>query len=79
MALEILYFSWVREGVGRGTERVDPPAEVVTVADLIDWLGHAVLADKSKLRAAVDQVFVPLDSPISGAREVAIFPPVTGG
>jgi molybdopterin synthase sulfur carrier subunit len=79
MALEILYFAWVREGVGKAGERVDPPAEVVTVSDLIDWLGHETLADKAKLRAAVDQKFVPLDAPIAGAKEVAIFPPVTGG
>ena len=77
--IDVLYFAWVREGVGRGQERVDPPAEVATVGDLIEWLGHDVLADKAKLRAAVDQVFVPLDAPIAGAREVAIFPPVTGG
>jgi molybdopterin synthase sulfur carrier subunit len=77
--LDVLYFAWVREGVGRGQERVDPPAEVKTVADLIDWLGHDVLSDKAKLRAAIDQQFVPLDTPLGTAREVAIFPPVTGG
>jgi molybdopterin synthase sulfur carrier subunit len=55
------------------------------VSDLIDWLatrsaGHAqALVDRGRLRAAVDQVFVALDAPIIGAREVAIFPPVTGG
>ena len=77
--MRILYFAWVREALGTGEETVDPPAEVVTVSDLIDWLGHDVLADKARLRAAVDQQFVPLDAPIAGGREVAIFPPVTGG
>lgn len=77
--MDVLYFSWVREGVGKGHERVDPPAEVRTVADLVEWLGHEVLRDQGKLRAAIDQQFVPLDAPIHGAREVAIFPPVTGG
>lgn len=83
--IDILYFAWVRERVGRGKERVDPPARVTTVADLIDWLaassdGHAsAFADRERLRAAVDQRFVALDAPILGAREVAIFPPVTGG
>lgn len=83
--MEILYFAWVREGVGTGQESVDVPASVETVADLIGWLagrseGHAAaLADPGKLRAAVDQAFVPLDAPIAGAREVALFPPVTGG
>ena len=85
MAVELLYFAWVREAIGIAGERVDPPAAVVTVADLVDWLsargeGHATaFADRQRLRAAVDQAFVPLDTPIAGAREVALFPPVTGG
>jgi sulfur-carrier protein len=85
MAIDVLYFAWVREGVGRGSETVDPPKEVETVAQLIDWLaglgpGHAgALAERDKLRAAVDQRFVDAQASIVGAREVAIFPPVTGG
>lgn len=84
-AIDLLYFAWVREGIGLGHETVELPGQVANVSDLIDWLaarggGYAVaLADKHRLRAAVDQVFVPLDAPISGAREVALFPPVTGG
>ena len=83
--MRVLYFAWVREAVGTGEEQVDPPAGVDTVAALIDWLterseGHAAaFADRARLRAAVDQAFVPLDAPMAGAREVAIFPPVTGG
>jgi molybdopterin synthase sulfur carrier subunit len=77
--VDVLYFAWVREAIGQGHQRVDPPEGVATVSDLIDWLGHDGLRDKAKLRAAVDQQFVPLDAPIAGAREVAIFPPVTGG
>jgi len=77
--MQVLYFAWVREALGKSEEQVDPPASVATVSDLLDWLGHDVFADRAKLRAAVDQQFVPLDAPIAGAREVAIFPPVTGG
>ncbi|MBB3911111.1 molybdopterin converting factor subunit 1 [Sphingomonas desiccabilis] len=85
MTLAMLYFAWVRETIGTGAETVDPPVDVATVAQLIDWLSdrspaHAeALADRGRLRAAVDQRFVPLDATIDGAREVAIFPPVTGG
>lgn len=85
MAIDILYFAWVREAVGTGAERLSPPESVATVADLIAWLcerseGHtSALGDRTRLRAAVDQVFVGLDASIVGAREVAIFPPVTGG
>nr|WP_209308252.1 molybdopterin converting factor subunit 1 [Sphingomonas corticis] len=83
--VRVLYFAWVRERVGAGEEEVTPPGEVATVADLAAWLagrseGHAAaFAEPARLRAAVDQAFVPLDAPIAGAREVAIFPPVTGG
>ncbi|WP_404713278.1 molybdopterin converting factor subunit 1 [Sphingomonas sp. MMS24-J13] len=85
MALDILYFAWVRESVGVPSERVEPPANVVDVTGLIGWLaarseGHArAFADIGRLRAAVDQAFVGLDASIVGAREIAIFPPVTGG
>ena len=83
--MKILYFAWVRERVGMAEEDVTPPAGVADVAALVEWLatrsdGHrAAFADPARLRAAVDQAFVPLDAPIAGAREVAIFPPVTGG
>lgn len=83
--MRLLYFAWVREAVGTGEEQVEPPAGVDTVAALIDWLAagsdaHAhAFADRARLRAAVDQTFVPLTAGIAGAREVAIFPPVTGG
>lgn len=81
--LTILYFAWVREMIGLDEERIDRPHG--TVADLIDMLasrgkGYAeALADRSRVRVALDQMFVPLDTPIGEARELAIFPPVTGG
>lgn len=83
--MDLLYFAWVRERIGVGHEHVDPPEAVRNIADLICWLaersdGHAAaLAEPGKLRAAIDQKFVPLDALLDGAREVALFPPVTGG
>ena len=85
MAIDLLYFSWVREAIGTGSETLDPPEGLASVSDLVDWLatlseGHArAFADRARLRAAVDQVFVPLDARLGQPREVAIFPPVTGG
>ena len=85
MATEILYFAWVREKIGIGAETLDLPAGLASVSDLVAWLakrspGHAeAFADPARLRAAVDQTFVPLDTPLGRPREVAIFPPVTGG
>ena len=81
----MLYFAWVRERIGTGHEEVAPPPGVTTVAALIEWLattsaGHAqAFADRSRLRAAIDGGFVGLDATLGDAREVAIFPPVTGG
>lgn len=83
--MRLLYFAWVRERVGVGEEEVAPPAAVTTVAELIAWRAAAserhaaAFAEPARLRAAIDQAFVPLDALIAGAREVAIFPPVTGG
>lgn len=83
--MQVLYFAWVREAVGVSQERIDPPSDRTTVSELIDWLalrspGHAAaFADRARLRAAVDQVFVSLDASVAGADEIAIFPPVTGG
>ncbi|MGP7796013.1 molybdopterin converting factor subunit 1 [Sphingomonas sp. CLY1604] len=85
MGIDLLYFAWVRERMGRGGEVVTPPAEVTSVAALVDWLAARdatsaeALADRGRLRAAVDQAFVAMDASIVGAREVALFPPVTGG
>lgn len=83
--MKLLYFAWVRERVGVAEEDVEVPANITTVAELLDWLaarspGHAAaLADRSAVRVGVDQAFAQGDAAISGAKEVAIFPPVTGG
>lgn len=77
----ILYFAGVRDAVGTGEELVDLPEGIGTVADLAEWLAtrHPVFADRDRLRVAVDQVMAGFDTDISGAREIAFFPPVTGG
>lgn len=81
----LLYFAWVRERIGTDGESIDLPADIADVSDLLDWLAqrspaHAdALADRSRLRVAVDQRIVGIDAAVTGAREIAIFPPVTGG
>lgn len=83
--LNVLYFAWVRERLGRDQERVVCPETVETVGQFIDHLREIspayqeVFSDLHKLRFALDQDFVGLDQPLSGAEELAIFPPVTGG
>ncbi|WP_439532257.1 molybdopterin converting factor subunit 1 [Polymorphobacter sp.] len=83
--MTILYFAWVREMVGANDESVELPPQVATVGELLDWLatrsgGHgSALADRSRIRTALDDEFATLDTVIGDARELAIFPPVTGG
>ena len=83
--MKILYFAWLRERVGCTEEEIAPPAEVATVGALTDWLAaqsprHAkAFAERRTIRVAVDQVFARDDQPIAGAREIAYFPPFTGG
>jgi len=85
MPTTILYFAHVRELVGLSSDTVDLPSEIHTVADLANWLakrsdGHAAaFADSSRMRVALDQLMSSFDQPIDGAREIAFFPPVTGG
>lgn len=84
-AMTVLYFAAVKEKVGLSEEQVSPPANVSTVNELIDWLAarsprHAdAFASRATIKSAVDQTHVPLSAPLGNAREVAFFPPVTGG
>jgi molybdopterin synthase sulfur carrier subunit len=83
--MKVLYFAWLRERVGTGEEEVHPPAEVATVAALIDWLsarspGHArAFEQRDVIRAAVNQDFADPGDRVKPGDEVAFFPPVTGG
>lgn len=83
--ITILYFASVKEKVGLSQELVEPPAGVATVGDLMDWLAArspkhaAAFASRTTIKSAVDQTHVPPSAPIANAREVAFFPPVTGG
>ena len=83
--MKVLYFAWVRERVGHESEEVDPPSSVRTVADLATWLaargeGYAHAFENPKVvRAALDRVHARPDSPLGSAREIAFFPPMTGG
>ena len=81
--IDVLYFAWVRERIGLPRERVETTA--ATVADLVAELRlrdepyALAFADISALRVAVDQDLADFDAPLAGVREVAFFPPMTGG
>ena len=81
--INIIYFAWVRERIGTAKETVDTSA--ATVGDLLAELRDReeryalALSDLTAVRVAVDQDLVEMDAPLANAREVAIFPPMTGG
>ena len=81
--VEVLYFAWVRERIGLPREKVETTAR--TVADLIAELSAReeryalAFGDLKSLRVALDQKLSAFDAPLAGVREVAFFPPMTGG
>lgn len=82
--IRVLYFSWLKERVGTGAEDI-AAGSAQTARDLANALaqqsdGHAAAFENlAVIKVAIDQEMADLDAPISGAREVAFFPPVTGG
>lgn len=83
--MKLLYFAWVRERIGRTEEELELPSGIATVGELVDWLKergpeyeHA-LAEPRAVRVALDRVHAGRDASIAGVREVALFPPMTGG
>jgi molybdopterin synthase sulfur carrier subunit len=83
--VKIAYFAWVRERIGKADEELAPPRSVATIGELMDWLAqrgeeyaHA-FENPKVIRAAIDRAHARPDTAIAGAREIAFFPPMTGG
>jgi molybdopterin synthase sulfur carrier subunit len=83
--MKLLYFAWVRERVGKPEEEIEPPSGVRTVSELVAWLTQRgeeyayAFENANVIRAAIDRTHVKPDAQIAGAREIAFFPPMTGG
>lgn len=83
--MRILYFAWVRGKIGKGSETLAVPANVNTVAALVEWLksrgpGYAAaFANSGVIRAAVNQRLAQQGDLVGPGDEVAFFPPLTGG
>ena len=83
--MKLVYFAWVRGQIGKTDEELTLPPEVKTVADLALWLAgrgeeYAYAFENPRVvRAAIDRKHVKPDTAIAGAREIAFFPPMTGG
>lgn len=84
-SVRLVYFAWVRERVGMADEQVELPEGIETVLDLVRWLktrdeGYAAAFENETLvRAAINQTHVKPGASLDGAREIAFFPPMTGG
>ena len=83
MQLDVLYFAWLRERIGTPRERIETQATTVRelIAQLVamdEWHAQA-LSDLTAVRVALDQDLADLDTPLGHAREIAFFPPMTGG
>jgi sulfur-carrier protein len=83
--VKVRYFAWVRERVGKPEEDIEPPAGIATVGELMSWLAqrgdeyaHA-FDNPNVIRAAINRTHVRPEARIAGAREIAFFPPMTGG
>ncbi|MEZ5803588.1 MAG: molybdopterin converting factor subunit 1 [Rhizobiaceae bacterium] len=83
--MKLVYFAWVRERIGKAGEDVDLPVEVKTVRDLLLFLKargdgyEEALQHPEVIRVAINQEHVDHREPVAGAREIALFPPMTGG
>lgn len=83
--MKLVYFAWVRERIGLAEEEAEPPSGTATLADLVAWLrtrgeGYAhAFENEGVVRAAIDHRHAKPDARLDGAREVAFFPPMTGG
>jgi molybdopterin synthase sulfur carrier subunit len=85
MKVDLVYFAWVREKIGKPGETIDVPEQVSTVGELLNHLKgfgeeyQEALQHDRVIRVAIDQEHADYDEPIAGAREIGIFPPMTGG
>ncbi len=83
--MKVLYFAWLRERLNRSEEHIEPPTDVKTVGELIQWLRQndealGLAMEKPEiLNVAIDAHRVQHDAPIAGARVIALMPPMTGG
>jgi sulfur-carrier protein len=83
--MKVLYFARFRQMIGRGQDEISVPKDITTVSGLMNHLVQsdaniaAAFVDLRTVKVAVDQNYCALDASIVGAKEVAFFPPVTGG
>jgi molybdopterin synthase sulfur carrier subunit len=81
--IDLIYFSWIRERVGKSSEAIETRA--ATVVELIEELKlkdirySEVFSDLGSFRVAINQEIADFNASIKDAKEIAFFPPMTGG
>jgi molybdopterin synthase sulfur carrier subunit len=81
--IDLIYFSWIRERIGKSSEAIETKA--ATVVELIEELKvkdirySEVFSDLGSFRVAINQELADFNPAIIGAKEIAFFPPMTGG
>ncbi len=81
--IELRYFAWVRERIGKASEPYQGEADTLfALLDELEARGEgyaAALENRDLIRAALDQEIATDNASLAGIQEVAIFPPMTGG
>jgi len=83
--MKVLYFAWLRERLNRASDEITPPSEIVTLNDLVAWLRardealDLAMDNPAIFKLSINARIVPGNTPIAGATEIAILPPMTGG
>ncbi len=85
MITNLIYFAWIKQGLGIASETIDLPQTVTNGDELMDYLADRgesyakIFNNRAAIKLAIDQHYATPDQPIAGAKEIAFFPPVTGG
>lgn len=83
--MKILYFSWIKDKLGKSHEDIQLNDNVKTINDLITSLKQTnenyldVFKDTSSIKVSINMETAGFEDSINDNDEVAFFPPMTGG
>ena len=83
--MKLLYFSWIKDKIGKSQENIDINNDIKTVEDLIKFLSaisddyKVVFKDTSSIKVSINMETANFNDKLNNDDEVAFFPPMTGG